>query len=95
MIRVVAKSYAKSDQLDRLLELSEEMVRETVKEEGCISYELLQDTKDPTVLIIAEEWENEKALEKHMASEHFTRIIPQMNELREKASEINICKKIF
>jgi len=95
LIRVIAKSYAKSEHLDQLLRLSEEMVRETVKEQGCISYELFQDVKEPNVLVILEEWADEQALEKHMGSEHFTRIIPQMNELREKPSEVNICKKIF
>lgn len=95
MIKVVAKSYSKADKLDRILELSREMVEKTVKEEGCIKYELFQDTKDPKVLIIIEEWENEEALNKHIASEHFKRIIPQLNELREKPSEMNICRKMF
>jgi len=95
MIKVVAKSYAKMEKLDRILELSKEMVEKTVKEEGCIKYELFQDTKDPGVMIIIEEWESEEALNRHIASEHFRRIIPQLNELREKPSEMNICKKVF
>ena len=95
MIKVVAKSTAKEGKLDRILELSKEMVEKTVKEEGCIKYELYQDTKDPKVLIIIEEWEDEEALNKHMASEHFRRIIPQLNELREKPSEMNLCTKVF
>ena len=95
MIKVVAKSFAKPDKLDRILELSAEMVEKTVKEEGCIKYELFQDIKAPEVLVIIEEWESEEALSRHMASEHFTRIVPQLNELREKASEVNILKKLF
>ncbi|HOS68712.1 MAG TPA: putative quinol monooxygenase [Bacillota bacterium] len=95
MIKVVAKSFAKPDKLDRILELSEELVEKTVVEEGCIKYELFQDMRDPKVMIIIEEWESEEALNKHMASEHFKRIVPQLNELREKASEVNILKKLF
>jgi len=95
MIKVVAKSFAKPDKLDKILKLSAEMVEKTVKEEGCIKYELFQDIKAPEVLVIVEEWESEEALSRHMASEHFTRIVPQMNELREKASEVNILKKLF
>jgi len=95
MIKVVAKSYAKADRLEQLLELSREMVEETNKEQGCISYELFQDVKDPNVLVIIEEWESQEALDRHMASEHFKRLIPQMNELRERPSEVNICKKLF
>lgn len=95
MIKVVAKSRAKADELDKYLELSREMVEKTVKEEGCIKYELFQDMQDSKVMLIIEEWESEEALNKHMASEHFKRIIPQLKELREKASEMNICKKLF
>ncbi len=95
MIKVVAKSFAKPDKLDKILKLSAEMVEKTVKEEGCIKYELFQDIKAPEVLVIVEEWESEEALSRHMASEHFKRIVPQLNELREKASEVNILKKLF
>lgn len=95
MVKVVAKSFVKSDKFDEILELLKEMVEKTVKEEGCIKYELFQDVKDPKVMIIIEEWESEGALNKHMASEHFKRIVPQLNELREKASEINILKKLY
>jgi quinol monooxygenase YgiN len=95
MIKVVAKSYAKEDKVDRIIELSREMVEKTVKEDGCIKYELFQDIKDLRVFIIIEEWESEEALNKHIASEHFKRIIPQLNELREKPSEMNMLKKLF
>lgn len=94
MVKVVAKSYAKEGKVDKILELSKEMVEKTVVEEGCISYELFQDLNDQRAIIIIEEWESEEALNKHMASEHFTRIVPQLNELREK-SELNKCKKVF
>jgi quinol monooxygenase YgiN len=95
MIKVVAKSYAKEGKVDKILELSKELVEKTVIEEGCISYELFQDLEDPKAIVFIEEWESEEALSKHMASEHFKRIVPQLNELREKASEINKYKKVF
>lgn len=95
MIKVVAKSYAKGENIEKILELTREMVENTVKEEGCIKYEFFQDIKAPKVMLIIEEWESEEALNLHMASEHFKRIIPQLNELREKPSEVSICKKVF
>ncbi len=95
MIKVVARSFVKADKLERSLELSKEMVEKTVKEEGCIKYELFQDIKDPKAIVIIEEWESEEDLSRHMDSEHFKRLIPQLNEYREKASEVNILKKLF
>lgn len=95
MVKVLAKSFAKSDKIEEILGLIKELVEETVKEEGCIKYEMYQDKKDPRIMIMIEEWESEEALNKHMASEHFKRIVPEMNAMREKASEMNICKKVF
>lgn len=95
MVKVVAKSCVKADMIDEYLKLSKEMVEETVKEEGCIKYELFQDIQDLNTMLIIEEWESEEALNKHMASEHFKRIIPQLKELREKTSEVNILKKLY
>ena len=95
MVKVVAKSYAKSDKLDRVLELTKEMVEKTLKENGCIKYELIQDIKAPNTLFTVEEWESEEALNDHMASEHFKRLVPLLNEFRENQSEVSVCKKIF
>ena len=95
MINVVAKSITKAESIDNILVLLEELVEKTLKEEGCIKYQLFQDVKDPKVMIFLEEWASEEALNKHMASEHFKRIVPQLNMLREKASEVNVCKKLL
>ncbi len=95
MVKVVAKSFGKEDKLEEILVLIKELVAKTVIEEGCIKYEIYQDKKDPRIMIMIEEWESEEALNKHMASEHFKRIVPQMNALREKASEMNICERVF
>lgn len=95
MLKVVAKSYAREGKVEQILGLSKEMVEKTVLEEGCLSYELFQDINDPRAMIILEEWESEEALEKHIESEHFKRIIPQLSELREGPSVVNRCKKVF
>lgn len=95
MVKVVAKSFVKDGNIQEVLVLVKELVEKTVKEEGCIKYEMYQDQKDTKIMIMIEEWESEEALNKHIASEHFKRIVPKMNALREKASEMNICKKVF
>ena len=95
MIKVIAKSFTKENQIENVLELAKELVKATVQEEGCISYEMYQDEKDPKILIMVEEWETIEALNQHMASEHFTKIVPQMNEYRDQKSELNICKRVL
>lgn len=95
MIKVIAKNFAKEGKTENILELAKELVKKTVKEEGCIKYEMYQDEKNPTTLIMVEEWETIEALNKHLASEHFKKIIPQMSEFMEQNPELNICKKVL
>jgi Uncharacterized conserved protein len=95
MIKVVAKNFAKENKVDKILELAKELVEKTVKEVGCIKYEMYQNTKEPTELIMLEEWDTEEDLNNHMSSEHFKRIVPQMAEHINKKAEINIYKKVI
>ncbi|MBI6872105.1 putative quinol monooxygenase [Clostridium aciditolerans] len=95
MIKVVAKKLVNEGKVEEVIKLYEELVRETRKEEGCIKYELYQDEKDPRVLAVIEEWESKDALERHMNSEHFTRIVPMIGELAEKKKDMNIYNKLI
>ncbi len=95
MIKVVAKHFIKEDERENFLKIAKELIAITVKEEGCIKYELYQDEKDESILTIIEEWENKEALNNHMASEHFKRIVPIMGKCIEKAGEINLYEKVI
>jgi quinol monooxygenase YgiN len=95
MIKIVAKNFIKEDKIDEVLEHMKELVSITVKEEGCIAYELYQDEKDKSILTMIEEWESKEALNKHISSEHFKRIVPIIGEFAEKAGETNLYKKII
>jgi quinol monooxygenase YgiN len=46
------------------------MVAETVKEEGCITYEFSQILGHPNRFRVYEEWESQAALESHFATPH-------------------------
>lgn len=78
MIKVIAKRNVKQDNIEELLKLAKELAEITVKEEGCIKYEMYQDENDETILTMIEEWESRGSLNKHMDSEHFKRIFPMM-----------------
>lgn len=95
MIKVIAKNFVKEDRVNKVLEIAKELVAATLKEEGCINYEMYQDVKNPQELIFVEEWKSIEALNAHMASEHFTRIVPSMSEHMDKKPEMNICKKLL
>jgi len=76
-IRVVADNHIRPDAVDDFLAVAQELVAETkAKDEGCLAYDLFRDTTDPLHLTVIEEWASQEALDRHMASEHFQRLVP-------------------
>lgn len=78
MIRVVAKFNLKAGAKPEAMPLFEELIGKTRKEDGCGGYDLGQATQDENQLVVLEAWESKEALDAHSASEHFTRIVPQL-----------------
>ncbi len=94
MIKIVAKGIFYEDKIDEALKLYEELVIKSQKENGCISYNLFRDVNDKTILTMIEEWESREAHNIHKNTEHFTRIVPLVSNLR-KSSELNIYELIL
>jgi len=95
MVKVIAKFFVKEEKVEEFLKLASVLVEESRKEEGCVSYNLLQDVSNSQILIMVEEWESAKILKTHMASAHFTSIIPKMSLLQFQKEEITVCKNVF
>ena len=95
MVKVIAKFSVKADGVDAFLGLAKELVEKTVKETGNISYEMFQDAKNPGKLFMVEEWQSQEVLDKHLASAHFTTLVPQMGKYADSAAIINVCKKVL
>lgn len=94
MVKVIATSIFYEETVEEAKKLYANLVEETRKEEGCIAYNLYQDTKDKCVLVMIEEWENNESLELHMKSPHFTDIVPKIGKLR-KSGEITTYDLIY
>lgn len=95
MVKVVARNYIQEHKIEEVIELYKELVELTRKEEGCIKYELYQDEKDKKIVTMIEEWENREALEAHLKSEHFTRIVPMLGKFRLKETDMNVYNKLI
>ena len=50
---------------------------------GCLAYDLFQDLSCETTLAFLESWEDQAHLDAHMQSEHFKRIAPLLDGLKE------------
>ena len=94
-IRVVARDHLKTECMEEALKLIKEMVELTRLEEGNISYEYYQDAQNPEYYAMIECWESEEILQKHMQSEHFQRIIPQLGSMTAEPSRLEVYKQVF
>ncbi|MDM8083323.1 putative quinol monooxygenase [Cellulomonas cellasea] len=79
-IKVIARSVVRPHSLPEALRLYEALVKETVLEPGCHSYELFQDIDDPHRLTLIEEWEDLQALDLHTKTPHFVDLVSQLTE---------------
>ena len=94
MLTVVAKSIVKEGKIEEFKKYADEIIKETRKEEGNISYNLYEDSKEPNILTFIEFWRNEEDLQKHFNSKHFQELLPKMGELQKSESDINIYREI-
>nr|WP_295159987.1 putative quinol monooxygenase [uncultured Methanobrevibacter sp.] len=69
-ILVLAKIEPKEGCQDSIIEVSKDLIFETLQEDGNIDYQLLQSIEEDTLTFV-EKWESPDALKKHMASPHF------------------------
>ena len=64
-----------------VLEITNELVAKSRKDEGCFGYDLFQSTTNPKVFMFCESWENAEALDKHSKAPHFTNAVPALGGL--------------
>lgn len=80
-VRVVARVNVRPDKLQDTLDAFNALVSATRAEEGCISYEVLQNAEDPHDITFVEEWKSNEALDSHFATEHFGAVASRAAEL--------------
>jgi quinol monooxygenase YgiN len=66
---------------EQVIAAAREMMSETRKEKGCISYTFSADLEEPGRFRIFEEWENEEALGAHFRAPHMARLQQAMGGL--------------
>jgi quinol monooxygenase YgiN len=93
-IRVVARFKAKPGRTEDLKRVLTAFVEPTRVEDGCITYDLLENLSDPADLTFVEEWTSEEALEKHLASEHIAIGRAELPDLIEGEGDIRVYRQI-
>ena len=86
MIKIVAKSLIREDQVEAFKEVVKELVEKSSAEEGNVFYSINVSRDNPRLFAFIEGWRDQEALDRHNASEHFQRIVPITRQMREEGS---------
>jgi len=80
MFKLVVIIRVKADKAAEFEEMVKPLVKESRKEKGNISYDLLPDVLHQNCYIVLETWESDKALEAHKQTRHYLDFIESLNE---------------
>lgn len=80
-VRVIARVVARHGKVNELRALLQGLVEPTRKEPGCVTYELLENTIDPTDFTFVEEWSSGADLDAHLQSPHLQHARSRLPEL--------------
>ncbi|NIF23044.1 MULTISPECIES: putative quinol monooxygenase [Pantoea] len=75
---VVALFTVKAGHEETVEQLFRGVIEATLKEEGCISYQLNRDIENPRRFIWTEEWQSRELLQKHIESPHISKLFAEL-----------------
>ena len=81
VLRLNCPTTVSAENREAAIALCKELVASSLADEGNIAYDLYLSTTDPSKMLIFETWKDQESLDKHSAAEHFTRLVPQIQEL--------------
>ena len=77
---------------EKLEQLFRGVVDETLREEGCISYQINRDLANPRRFVFTEEWRSQADLDRHLAAPHLKALSEQVPECIESSDILVLAK---
>ena len=90
MIAVYANFNVSDNNISELLDLANNLISETRKEDGNISYELIRGIKSKNLFAFLEKWSDQESLDRHMNTSHFKALAPQIGKLANGEMQLNV-----
>lgn len=66
---------------DAVLEAAKALTSCSLKDAGCVAYDIFESSTRPDVLLICETWADAPSLAAHSASDHFKKYVGQIEQL--------------
>lgn len=93
-LKIVAFIQVKPEAIQEMLPVFKQLVAGSQAEEGCIFYNLHQDTKDSTKFVMLEEWKSQEAIDFHNNTKHF-KAFQEVAKDKVAKSDVSIIKLVY
>ncbi len=80
-LKVIARIKARPEMIEEMRALLSSLIEPTRAEPGCLRYELLHNTADPSDFAFVEGWRDDSALESHFSTGHVKAALKRFQEL--------------
>ncbi len=70
------------------------LIAPTLKEEGCLNYDLHQSKEDPTKFLFYENWVSKEFLDHHLQSDHVQKLLSEREKFCEHAPSITFWEDV-
>lgn len=87
MIRLNVFVRTTDEHRNEFVRLARELVAASLRDAGCVAYDLFESATRADVLMICETCRDAEALDAHRQAPHFLRIVPRLRELGEMKTE--------
>ena len=81
MIRLNVFIQVEESNRNEVIEVAKELVAQSLKDNGCIAYDIFESATRKNIFMICETWSDEKALDAHMKAPHFVTLVPCIESL--------------
>ncbi|MDE7111755.1 MAG: antibiotic biosynthesis monooxygenase [Muribaculaceae bacterium] len=81
MLRLNCFIQTSAENRAEVLEAAKRLTAESLKQDGCIAYDIFESATRPDVLMICETWSGQAALNAHSASQVFVDEVGKMQSL--------------
>jgi quinol monooxygenase YgiN len=94
VLTIVARIQAKPGLEDRMKQNLLSLLALTRAESGCITFDLLQDTIDPAVFVLYENWKDQASLDAHFQQPYVKQVLQAYEETLAEPIEVMSLRKI-
>lgn len=94
LLTIVARIKAKPGLEARMQQDLISLLTPTRTELGCITFDLLKDTTDPTIFVLYENWKDQAALDAHFQQPYVKRVLQAYEETLAEPIEVLSLAKV-